>query len=97
MAAAIQKGVPFSWAKQMTELVGRESSFDPNAANMSSTARGYAQFLQSTRNAYARQYPNLNYNNPVDQLVLMYHYIKDTYGTPENALAKWESRSPHWY
>lgn len=97
MSAAIQKGVPFAWAKQLTELVGRESSFRPNIKNPTSSAHGYAQFLNSTVAAYKKRYPNLNYNNPVDQLVLMYHYVKDRYGSPEHALAMWEHRKPHWY
>lgn len=97
LSAAIRKGVPFSWAKDLTELVGRESSWQSGARNPTSTAHGYAQFLNSTERNYKKRYPGLNYNNPVDQLVLMYHYVKDTYGTPANALRKWESRSPHWY
>lgn len=97
LSAAIKKGVPASWAKQMTELVGRESGFSYKAQNPTSTAHGYGQFLNGTVASYRKRYPNLDYSNPVDQLVLMYHYIKDRYGTPEKALIKWEQRSPHWY
>jgi hypothetical protein len=97
MSQAIQKGVPFSESKLLTELIGRESGFRPTAQNPTSTAYGYGQFLTSTRNAYAKRYPDLNYNNPVDQIVLTYKYIKDRYGTVQNALSQWEHRSPHWY
>jgi hypothetical protein len=97
MSEAINKGVPFSESKLLTELIGRESSFQSNAKNPTSTAYGYGQFLTSTRNAYAKKYPDLNYNNPVDQIVLTYKYIKERYGTVQNALAQWEHRSPHWY
>jgi hypothetical protein len=97
MSQAIQKGVPFAESKLLTELIGRESGFRSTAQNPTSTAYGYGQFLTSTRNSYAKKYPNLNYNNPVDQIVLTYKYIKDRYGTVQNALTQWEHRSPHWY
>jgi hypothetical protein len=95
--AIARGGIPKSEAKYMTELVGRESSWNPHVKNPTSTAHGYGQFLNSTERAYKRKYPNLSYKDPVDQLVLMYHYVKDTYGTAKKALQKWESRSPHWY
>lgn len=79
----------------MVELVGRESSWNPKADNPTSTAYGYGQFLDSTRANYKKKFPNLNYNNPVDQLVLMMHYVKDRYGTPEKALAFWDKNK--WY
>jgi hypothetical protein len=95
--AIARGGIPKSEAKYMTELVGRESSWNPHVKNPTSTAHGYGQFLNSTERAYKKKYPNLSYKDPVDQLVLMYHYVKDTYGTAKKALQKWESRSPHWY
>jgi hypothetical protein len=95
--AIARGGIPKSEAKYMTELVGRESSWNPRIKNPTSTAHGYGQFLNSTEREYKRKYPNLSYSNPVDQLILMYHYVKDRYGTAKKALQKWESRSPHWY
>jgi hypothetical protein len=97
MSQAIARGVPFAQSKLLTELIGRESGFRSTAQNPTSTAYGYGQFLTSTRNAYAKKYPNLNYNNPVDQIVLTYKYIQERYGTVQHALEMWEKRSPHWY
>lgn len=97
MNQAINKGVPFAQAKLLTELIGRESGFRSSAKNPTSSAYGYGQFLTSTRNAYAKKYPNLNYNNPVDQIVLTWKYVQERYGTAQHALEMWEKRSPHWY
>jgi hypothetical protein len=97
MSQAIAKGVPFAQSKLLTELIGRESGFRSSAKNPTSSAYGYGQFLTSTRNSYAKKYPNLNYNNPVDQIVLTYKYIQERYGTVQHALEMWEKRSPHWY
>lgn len=90
---AISKGVPASWATAMTELVGRESTWNPSVKNGSSSAQGYAQFLSSTIKNYKKRYPNLDYSKPRDQLILMYHYIKDRYGTPEKALKYWDKHN----
>jgi hypothetical protein len=95
MQQAISKGVPFAQAKAMTELIGRESSWNPNAKNPKSTAHGYAQFLNSTRSQYEKKFPNLKYSNPVDQIVLMYQYVKDRYGSAVNALKFWDKNK--WY
>jgi hypothetical protein len=97
MSQAIARGVPFAQSKLLTELIGRESGFRSSAKNPTSSAYGYGQFLTSTRNSYAKKYPNLNYNNPVDQIVLTYKYIQERYGTVQHALEMWEKRSPHWY
>jgi hypothetical protein len=97
MTQAISKGVPFAQAKLLTELIGRESGFRATAKNPTSTAYGYGQFLTSTRNAYAKKYPQYNYNNPVDQIVLTWKYVQDRYGSAQKALEMWEKRSPHWY
>lgn len=94
LAAANKQGVDPSWNDAMTYIVGKESGYDPNAANPTSTARGYAQFLASTRQAYQKQL-GLDYNNPVDQLVMMQQYLKDRYKTPQGALAFWQKN--HWY
>lgn len=88
-------GVPSSWAPYLTELFGRESTWDPNAANKSSTARGYAQFLDTTRDDYQNRY-GINYDSsPMNQLILGIHYVKDRYGTPTKALSFWDKNQ--WY
>lgn len=97
MSSAVSKGVPFADVKGLTEMVGRESSFRSNVKNPKSTAFGYGQFLDQTRKDYKKKYPKLDYNNPVDQLVLTHKYIMDRYGSVDKALQAWESRSPHWY
>lgn len=91
---AIQKGLDPAWVPVMSQIVQRESSFNPNAKNPSSTAYGYAQFLNSTRAAYEKK-TGLNYSDPVNQLVMMAQYIKDRYGTPQNALNFWLKNK--WY
>lgn len=91
---AIKMGVPAEWASALTELVGRESSWNSSAKNPKSTAHGYGQFLNSTRSNYEKK-TGLNYSNPVHQLVMMAEYVKDRYGTPEKALAFWDKNK--WY
>jgi hypothetical protein len=95
MSAAVQKGIPASWVPAMTEIVRRESSFNPSARNPSSGTLGYAQFQPYNITSYNQKY-GLNYaNNPVDQLVAMYHYISDRYGNANNALNFWNKNQ--WY
>jgi hypothetical protein len=93
-AAMVKGGFSAGWAPLITEIVKRESGFNPNAKNPTSTAHGYAQFLKSTRSNYEKKY-GLSYSNPVNQLVLMMHYVQDRYKTPANALAFWNKN--HWY
>lgn len=94
MSQAVKMGVPSAWVPAMTELVGRESSWNPSAKNPKSTAHGYGQFLNSTRANYEKK-TGLSYSNPVHQLVMMAQYVKDRYGTPEKALAFWDKNK--WY
>jgi Transglycosylase SLT domain len=95
MSQAVKKyGVPASWVPALTELIRRESSFNPRAKNPKSTAYGYGQFLKSTRAAYEKK-TGLDYDNPVHQIVMMAQYVKDRYGTPEKALAWWNTHK--WY
>lgn len=94
LAAANAQGVDKSWNDAITWIVGKESGYDPNAANKTSTARGYAQFLKDTRREYEKKL-GLDYNNPVDQLVMMKEYLKDRYKTPQGAIAFWQKN--HWY
>jgi hypothetical protein len=90
LVSAIQSGkISANWAPALTELVGRESSWNPGARNGHSTAYGYGQFLSSTRSNYEKKM-GLNYSNPVNQLIMMAQYVKDRYGSPEAALAFWD-------
>lgn len=95
MNNAIKRGVPAAWAPIMTEIAKRESSWNPKALNKSSGTYGYGQFQEYNVDSYNKKY-GLDYrNNPVDQLIAMYHYIQDRYHTPQNALAFWNKN--HWY
>jgi Peptidase family M23/Transglycosylase SLT domain len=94
MQQAISKGVPFAQAKAMTELIGRESSWNPKAKNPKSTAHGYGQFLNSTRSQYEKK-TGLSYDDPVNQIVMMWQYVKDRYGNATNALKFWDKNK--WY
>ncbi|WP_050613331.1 aggregation-promoting factor C-terminal-like domain-containing protein [Bacillus testis] len=95
MAAAVATGkVNSAWVPILTEIVKRESGFNPTAKNPKSTAYGYGQFLKSTRAQYEKK-TGLSYDNPVNQLIMMAQYVKDRYKTPENALAFWNKN--HWY
>jgi hypothetical protein len=80
MNTAVSRGVPAEWAPLLSEIVRRESSYNPGAKNPTSTAYGYGQFLASTRQQY-EQKTGLSYNDPVNQLIMMYQYVKDRYGT----------------
>jgi SLT domain-containing protein len=71
-----------------------ESGWSNTARNPTSTAWGIPQFLKSTGAAYGLTYGD---TNPAAQIAAGLQYIKDVYGTPANAYAKWRSRSPHWY
>ena len=93
-AALVKGGFSAGWAPLITEIVKRESGFNPNAKNPTSTAYGYGQFLTSTRKNYEKK-TGLSYSNPVDQLVMMMQYVKDRYKTPAAALAFWNKN--HWY
>lgn len=93
-AALAQSGFDPGWAVPLTEIVKRESSFNPKAKNPKSTAHGYAQFLNSTRANYEKKL-GISYDDPVNQLIMMMHYVKDRYKTPENALSFWQKNK--WY
>lgn len=82
-----------SWLEPLTELVARESSFNPNAANPKSSAKGYFQFLDSTRNSYGGS--KVDWSDPYNQTLAGIQYVIDRYGTPEKALAFWDKNK--WY
>lgn len=71
----------------------KESGLNPTAKNPTSSAFGIWQGLESTRKAYLG--PNYQTTDPVMQLDAFRRYVKDRYGTPENAQAFWQRN--HWY
>jgi hypothetical protein len=94
MSQAVQKGVPQEWVPLLSEIVKKESSYNPYADNPTSTAYGYGQFLDSTRRNYEKK-TGLSYSDPVNQLIMMAQYVKDRYQTPQKALLFWNKN--HWY
>lgn len=92
VAQAIKNaGYPGEWLAPALELVARESSFNPNAANPDSTARGLFQFLDGTRRDYGGS--KVNWSDPYEQAKAGLKYIKDRYGTPTKALQFWDKNS----
>lgn len=87
-------GVPTSANADLTWIAQHESGFDPNAQNPTSSAHGYAQFLNATQRQYEKE-TGMSYSDPVGQLYMMYKYTVDRYGSPANAKAFWEKN--HWY
>ncbi len=70
-----------------------ESGWNYRAANPSG-AYGIPQSLPASKMASV----GADYQtNPVTQITWGMNYIKNSYGSPCNALATWNSRSPHWY
>lgn len=93
---AIQaNAVPMSAVQALTELIGRESTWNHGGDNPTSSAWGYGQFLDSTRREYKKKYPQYNYNNPVHQIILTYKYAVNRYGSVEKALKFWDDNN--WY
>lgn len=77
-------------------IIQHESGGNPTADNPTSTAFGIWQGLDSTRRAYAARFgfdPNTTDVN--QQLTMFRAYIRDRYGTAENAMRFWQAH--HWY
>jgi soluble lytic murein transglycosylase-like protein len=66
---------------KLDSIIGRESSWDPNAVNDSSGAYGIPQILPSA-------HPNTHLeDNPRGQIKWLLNYIQERYGGVDNALA----------
>jgi hypothetical protein len=75
----------------LEELISRESGWDPNADNPTSTAHGLFQFLDSTRQNYG-----VTTNSPLRKQVRAgLNYIDDRYDSPAAAL-RFHDRM-NWY
>jgi TP901 family phage tail tape measure protein len=88
----------FGWGhgsewNSLYELVMHESGFRSNAQNPTSTAYGLFQFLNSTWGSVGAT----KTSDPTQQTIAGLKYIKQSYGSPNQAWAAWQSRSPHWY
>ena len=79
------------------KLIINESGCNPTAQNPKSTAYGIGQFLDATWSTVGC----VKSSDPVYQLQCMQKYVNVTYGSWDNALAKWYSRcgtsSGCWY
>jgi hypothetical protein len=85
-----QAGIPITAAS--TRLILNESGCRYNAKNPTSGACGIPQALPCSKLPCT-----LDEAGAVCQLRWMNGYVKARYGTWENALSTWQSRSPHWY
>lgn len=93
LSAALNTGkVDPSWVIAMTELIGRESTWNPNATN--GKYKGYGQMSPDNIAKYEKK-SGMKYSDPVGQIVMSAMYIKDRYGTPERALIHHDDNN--WY
>lgn len=74
----------------LSKLIAKESSWNPNAQNPSSTAYGLFQFLNSTWGSYGAKT-----SDPAGQARAGLKYIQDRYGDPKKALAF--HKKNNWY
>ena len=82
------------WGDQwnsLNNLVTRESSWNPNAQNPTSTAYGLFQFLNSTWDNYG----HTKTSDPRGQILAGLDYIARRYGDPNGAWKFWQQN--HWY
>lgn len=86
-----QTGVGADWAPALKWIINMESSGNPNAKNPNSTAYGLMQFLDNTWDNYG----HTKTADPVQQVVAGIDYIKQRYGTADNAKTFWQKN--HWY
>ena len=97
-AAAAALLADYGWSQsQMSCLVplwNGESRWRYTAANASSGAYGIPQALPGSKMSSAGADWR---TNPVTQIRWGLGYIKNVYGSPCNALSRWNSRYPHWY
>ncbi|MCM3746515.1 transglycosylase SLT domain-containing protein [Paenibacillus pasadenensis] len=81
------------WLDPLLELVGRESSYNPNADNPKSSAAGLFQFLDGTRKNYGGN--KVDWSDPYQQTLAGIQYVTDRYGNPTKALQFWDKNK--WY
>lgn len=72
-------------------IIQRESGWNPNAQNPTSTAYGLFQFLNGTWGSVGAR----KTSDPAAQALAGMAYIKQRYGTPANARAFWQRNG--WY
>jgi hypothetical protein len=78
----------------LDKLWTRESGWNHRASNDSTGAYGIPQALPGSKmGSVADDWRT----NPATQIKWGLKYIQSSYGSPCNAWAQWQSRSPHWY
>jgi hypothetical protein len=87
-------GFALSEMPPLVNLWNGESGWNTTATNPSSGAYGIPQALPADKMASAGADWQ---TNPATQIRWGLGSIKSVYGTPTNAWAMWQSRSPHWY
>lgn len=93
LGKAVNAGkVPIEAVQGITEIIGRESTWDASAQN--GRHKGYGQFTPDNIKAYEKK-SGMKYSDPVGQIVMTYMYIKDRYGTVEKALIHHDKNN--WY
>jgi SLT domain-containing protein len=86
-----QMGMPGEQIGSLIDLWNRESGWNPNAQNPTSTAFGIAQFLNGTWGGTGFS----KTNDPYTQIDAGLTYIKHRFGNPAAALSFWNRN--HWY
>lgn len=95
LTKAVNNGkIPDSWAYDLTELIGRESTWNYKAKNPKSSAYGYGQLIKANVKSYEKKL-GVSYNDPYGQLLITAQYVKDRYGSPKKALEFWDKKG--WY
>jgi SLT domain-containing protein len=87
------ENVSISWNDSLRFIMGKESGGKVGAQNPSSSARGLFQLTAANYNLN----PNgaASFGNGVEEARGGIRYIKQRYGTADNAMAHWQEL--HWY
>ncbi|MCI1207140.1 MAG: hypothetical protein LKF98_02550 [Microbacteriaceae bacterium] len=94
MSLAAARGWSGAQWNALRTLWNGESGWRWNATNSSSRAYGIPQALPASKMSSVGSDWKTNVST---QITWGLNYIASAYGNPVNALAKWNSRSPHWY
>jgi hypothetical protein len=86
----------YGWSENdyecLVNLWEKESNWNPNVKNSSSSASGIPQFLSSTVNSYS---DSSYYSDWQEQIRAGLKYIKSRYGNPSSAWSFWQNHN--WY
>lgn len=91
--AMVLEGVPASWQDSLRFIVAKESSGRVDARNPVHSARGLFQLTAA--NYHLNPKGAASFGNAVEEAQGGIRYIKQRYGTADNAVAFWHQH--HWY